>query len=544
MLLVHHQHQAAVSQVLLLRHRWKEGQARSVLAASQAAAARSKRMAKLCDVFQLESSSAVLGRAGLQHRASADSHQPTSARGGVGGAGNVQSPAGLHALGRDWGTADVAAVAGLAELLDEDWVEHTTTLHHSDSTQSIHAWDSQAGGRQRNPLQQRVPLQGSASMVQLSDSMAPDTGASNLGLAHLSTLRIPTPHTGPTAAAAAAADSGSKQHSPSTLQPQEHASPPAPQQGSRIPRVAVPLNNRVHSRPTSSGPRPSSVYNLSAETDIQTTPTAPGPQRPGAAAWRRCMRALTALQQLMQRHDDESYLCYAAYVLVAVCDFSLLAMLFPVSMVAYALLAQNKARVYWRVVLVYAEAVLVAQYSYQLLGRCLCEASDSGTPGTLSMPHVGIHSSGEWGLGSTLWPSSSLCADSPSSGECVWVFGSDKALWILTTVVGLHSSVLRTAPLFCLYLVTLFHTYRLRRLEPILGPSRDNSGGNASASGDNTSASLAGHRMRRSSEAGHSGSLEEQSPAEMTVPCSSSGLLGAGVAAAKAVLGHLLQVYW
>lgn len=246
------------------------------------------------------------------------------------------------------------------------------------------------------------------------------------------------------------------------------------------------------------------------------------------------MRAFTALHERMQRHDDESYLCYAAYVLVAVCDFSLLAMLFPVSMVAYALLAQNKARVYWRVVLVYAEAVLVAQYSYQLLGRCSCEASDAGTPGTLSS-RFDVHSS-NWGLSSNTRHSTWLYADSPSSGECVWVFGSDKALWILTTVVGLHSSVLRTAPLFCLYLVTLFHTYRLRRLGPILGPSRDSS--------DNASASLRGHRIRRSGEAGHSRFSEEQSPADTAVPCSSVGLLGAGMSAAKSVVGHLLQVYW
>ncbi|MEW5302433.1 MAG: hypothetical protein WDW36_005220 [Sanguina aurantia] len=518
MLLVHHQHQAAVSQVLLLRHKWKEGQARAVLAASQAAAARSKRMAKLCDVFQLESSSAVSGLPGLQRRVSADSHRPTSAGRGVGGAGDPQSSAGLQALGRDWGTADVAAVAGLAALLDEDWVEHATPLHHSDSTQSLHAWDSQAGSGQRSPLQQHVPLRGSASMAQLPDSMAPNAAASNLGLAHLSALRIPTRHTSP-AAAAAAADSGRKQHSPSHFQPREHPSPAAPpQEDARSPHVAAAApDNRTHP-PWLVSPGPRSF------------------PRPRAAAWRRCMRVLTALQGRVQRHDDESYLCYAAYVLVAVCDFSLLAMAFPVSMVAYALLAQHQARAYWRAVLVYAEAALVAQYSYQLLGRCLCEAADPGTPGALSMARADGHGGG-WGRGSTHWPSSSLRAGPPSPGECVWVFGSDKALWILTTVVGLHSSVLRTAPLFCLYLVTLFHTYRLRRLDPVLGPSRGSSSGAAAAS-------PAGHRVGRSSGAGHSWISEERSSAAATVPCSPSGLLGVGVAAATAALGHLLQVYW
>lgn len=155
-----------------------------------------------------------------------------------------------------------------------------------------------------------------------------------------------------------------------------------------------------------------------------------------------------------------------------------------------------------QVLLVYAEAVLIAQYSYQLLGRCLCDASDDAIPGTLrgSMNTNSSH----WGTSSS---NGMLFADSASPGGCVSVYGSDKALRILTTVLGLHSSVLRTAPLFCVYLLTLFHTYRLRRLDPTLGPH------NVSTIGGST-------------------------------VFASSELVGSGLSAGKAVLNHLLRVYW
>lgn len=163
-----------------------------------------------------------------------------------------------------------------------------------------------------------------------------------------------------------------------------------------------------------------------------------------------------------------------------------------------------------QVLLVYAEAVLIVQYSYQLLGRCLCDASGEGIPGILR-GLINTHSS-NWDDSSIFgWSNSVLHADSTSTGGCISVYGSDKALNVLTTVLGLHSSVLRTAPLFFVYLLTLFQTYRLRRLDPALGSNQESSTRNISSS---------------------------------MIVSTSSELVGSGLSVGKAVLNHLLSVYW
>lgn len=320
----------------MLRHKWKEAQAQSVLSASQAAAARSKRMAKLCSVFQLESSSSA-AYSGKAWSAEGQSGMPSASTGGHG-----DKVAGQEAVGRDWGTADVAAVVGLAELLDEDWVEQHASTTPTDSNESILAWDRADRGRKGT---HGAAGRGSVSMAELSSTFSGTHPARSIGFDHLPPLHIPR-HFG----TAAASRSPGGATSPATSRPWVPPSPSESALFSTSGRVmpVQPSISRKHARLVSpSMTRSLSVNNLSVE--VPSTPPARRPQRPGAAAWKCCVRAFTALHERTQRHDDESYLCYAAYVLVAICDFSLLAMVFPVSMVAYALLAQHKARNYWQV---------------------------------------------------------------------------------------------------------------------------------------------------------------------------------------------------
>ena len=51
----------------------------------------------------------------------------------------------------------------------------------------------------------------------------------------------------------------------------------------------------------------------------------------------------------VQRADQESYTCYVLFVLIFILDFSLLTMLFPVSLAAYVLATQRPSRLYWQV---------------------------------------------------------------------------------------------------------------------------------------------------------------------------------------------------
>ena len=53
----------------------------------------------------------------------------------------------------------------------------------------------------------------------------------------------------------------------------------------------------------------------------------------------------------VERADQESYTCYVLFVLIFILDFSLLTMLFPVSLAAYALATQRPSRLFWQVCL-------------------------------------------------------------------------------------------------------------------------------------------------------------------------------------------------
>jgi len=58
---------------------------------------------------------------------------------------------------------------------------------------------------------------------------------------------------------------------------------------------------------------------------------------------------VTWLFSWVQRADQESYTCYVLFALIFILDFSLLTMLFPVSLAAYALATQRPSRLYWQV---------------------------------------------------------------------------------------------------------------------------------------------------------------------------------------------------
>ena len=59
----------------------------------------------------------------------------------------------------------------------------------------------------------------------------------------------------------------------------------------------------------------------------------------------------TRLPGWAQHADEESYTCYVLFVLIFVLDFSLLTMLFPVTLAAYALATQKPRQRYWQVAL-------------------------------------------------------------------------------------------------------------------------------------------------------------------------------------------------
>ena len=55
------------------------------------------------------------------------------------------------------------------------------------------------------------------------------------------------------------------------------------------------------------------------------------------------------LSSWVQRADQESHTCYVLFVFISILDFSLLTMLFPISLAAYALATQKPSRLYWQV---------------------------------------------------------------------------------------------------------------------------------------------------------------------------------------------------
>ncbi|GFR40352.1 hypothetical protein Agub_g896, partial [Astrephomene gubernaculifera] len=107
----------------------------------------------------------------------------------------------------------------------------------------------------------------------------------------------------------------------------------------------------------------------------------------------------------------------------------------PLSMFMYALLLHHKPRQYWQGALLYVETLLILQYSYLVLGKCLCVTGSGGGGG------------GAAGAGDT-------------GSSCIWVFGRRDFLFRIK-VLGLHSDPFRALPLFLCYLATLMHSYSL-----------------------------------------------------------------------------------
>lgn len=92
-----------------------------------------------------------------------------------------------------------------------------------------------------------------------------------------------------------------------------------------------------------------------------------------------------------------SQVAFHVYLLFAICflsDFSLASAVFPLSSLLYALVADPRP-IFWRLLLVYAEALLVVQYGYQVVLRTGCLRLDS--PEYLStqnmLNRLGIHTS-------------------------------------------------------------------------------------------------------------------------------------------------------
>lgn len=90
-----------------------------------------------------------------------------------------------------------------------------------------------------------------------------------------------------------------------------------------------------------------------------------------------------------------SQVAFHVYLLFAVCflsDLSLASAVFPLSSLLYALVADPHP-IFWRVLLVYAEALLVVQYGYQVVLRTGCLELDPDGPGERVLSRLGIHES-------------------------------------------------------------------------------------------------------------------------------------------------------
>ncbi len=71
------------------------------------------------------------------------------------------------------------------------------------------------------------------------------------------------------------------------------------------------------------------------------------PQSGNGSAWRGFdWRALLRIR--WRRDDKESIICYFLFMALFVADFSALALVFPVVLYCYALLAQPPARPFWQ----------------------------------------------------------------------------------------------------------------------------------------------------------------------------------------------------
>ena len=120
-----------------------------------------------------------------------------------------------------------------------------------------------------------------------------------------------------------------------------------------------------------------------------------------------------AWNSMLSRADKrESNIAYVLFILAYVSDFSLVTMLLPFSAFVYALVSIKSANLYWKIVLVYCEGVIISSYLYQVPARLNCEF----------LP---------------------------------------ESLMVVAEFVGIHSNTARTIPIFFVYLATLFHTFGL-----------------------------------------------------------------------------------
>lgn len=211
-------------------------------------------------------------------------------------------------------------------------------------------------------------------------------------------------------------------------------------QGSRPP-LGVPYHRRSRSVPTRPPPaesrgrtysetRPHSAAGaLSEQVPAMGLAPSPLPSRRSARLWQ-------GLYSGFWLSAEEAFLCYGLYVISFVLDFSLITLVYPLSLFLYVLLVSHKAKKYWKVILVYTELVLIAQYTYQILARCLC---------TIQTP---------------TGPNAAKNSDFPDPGQCLWLLGSEATKRHMD-MLGLHTSAASCIPLFLIYLTTLMYNYIL-----------------------------------------------------------------------------------
>lgn len=182
--------------------------------------------------------------------------------------------------------------------------------------------------------------------------------------------------------------------------------------------------------------------------------------------------------------------------------------------------------------LVYSEAVLIAQYSFETTARCLCLAPlpplplpDAGPLAGHVWPWSGSSGCGG-GSGSSLSAASAApwaallapgaaTAAAPPGGGCVGWLPADARLRQVVAVLGLHAGAGATLPLFLCYLATLMLNYSLASQQPEQGLQVAVGG---------TGGGQAPHRRRR-----------EQGWLKRAV----AAVAAAVVRAAQAVAGHL-----
>lgn len=133
----------------------------------------------------------------------------------------------------------------------------------------------------------------------------------------------------------------------------------------------------------------------------------------GGENMRSWSKIKSAWNYMLSRADKrESNIAYVLFILAYVSDFSLVTMLLPFSAFVYALVSIKSANLYWKIILVYCEGVIISSYLYQVPARLNCEF----------LP---------------------------------------EPLMVVAEFVGIHSNTARTIPIFFVYLATLFHVFGL-----------------------------------------------------------------------------------